>query len=184
MSDSTHKAPLAIHRVNSKIVKSQIDPYLRVEVVRNSMGNDDFVTELRKAFSRDYNQYLGVLDRNILQWSKKFAFTEPKSRKRICFSAGDFVKISEVDRRDFTFARVDGIFVYQRTSSNWLFLVVTFAAFRTSPPYSDHLLKHALYTMTDRRAIIGLPRVSSEQVWMVQGANDSLLFVDHDVWTM
>ncbi|KAI1495255.1 hypothetical protein F5X96DRAFT_612793 [Biscogniauxia mediterranea] len=98
------------------------------------------------------------------------------------FALGDFIKVIEGAGSNFTFARINGIFIYQRTSSRWLFLVVTFTAPQTEFPMTDYLLKCPLYNLTENRTIIGLPRVCTEKVWMVPGPNRSLLFINHKIW--
>ncbi|KAI2639358.1 hypothetical protein GGS21DRAFT_488295 [Xylaria nigripes] len=179
---TSHEKPSIRKVVPRREVKLSTDPLTNIEIVQHV--HEEFLSMLKKAFIRDYEQHLDILGNKSLTWAEKFAFTSSTSKKRFFFRLGSYIKVQEGIGLKFQFARLDGIFTYHRISGKWLFLVVTFLEAKTTFPQEDYVLKHPFYQLTNHRAIVGLPRISPEYVWMVQDREGSLLFIDHSIWYM
>ncbi|KAI1350743.1 hypothetical protein F5Y01DRAFT_325814 [Xylaria sp. FL0043] len=181
--DDLHKSPLASHRFSLRIIQRRQDSMLNITELRNLDPSSGFVAMLRRAHRRDYGNIVMEFGFKRLTWWKKVAFTD-SSGDRICFSVGNFIRVRDDSPAGFTVARLDGLFVHERISSSWLFLVVSFTARCYRGLDVDYLLRCPLYELSGDRDIIGLPRVNPQKIWMVPGHNESLILVDHDVYFM
>ncbi|KAI1259828.1 hypothetical protein F5Y18DRAFT_408384 [Xylariaceae sp. FL1019] len=155
-----------------------------IVMVTSLEEHEEFRGMLKGAFLSDYGQHLGMLEKKPLEWKKKFAFTSTITYKRICFSMGDFVRVQERDEPDPTFAQVEGIFLYPRTTYKWLFVIVRFAAARTEFLTHDHLLGAKMLNLTDRKGVVGLSRILPYKSWIVPGSQSSHLVIDYSIWSM
>lgn len=96
--------------------------------------------------------------------------------------------------------RIEGIFTHQLSGTNYAFVVATLAEgefadrlVRTvqiqdedlNDENIDHLLQARIFKMSRHRAIVGLPEISSDRVWVVPALGDGEMWLmDWDIYFM
>ncbi|GAW12819.1 hypothetical protein ANO14919_021900 [Xylariales sp. No.14919] len=182
-ADGNHRNPCALHGISKNAVAKNNDSFLNVVNPQDPMADIHFLRNLQSASARDYNQHMLDPGSKLLQWSQKVSFTD-QLKKRVCFSVGDYARFAFQDQSDFTVARIDGIFAHQQSFSNRVYLVITFARARSGDNGSHRILKCPFYDLTKERAVVGLPQIQPEKMWMVDMGTEGVIYINNDIYFM
>jgi hypothetical protein len=114
-------------------------------------------------------------------------FLNHRSGRRITIHTGDFIQLNHGNHNGRT-CRVDGVFVHERVRIKRIFVVVTFvkADQGEGEVDLDTILGCPILELGTERAIVGLPAIGSDQLWVLPkvGDQDKLLSIPYDVYFM
>jgi len=174
-ADPLHSRPRAIGCILPKYVRHQ----LGFPVSQKEMDTA-FSIDFTEVYKRDYGSP-NVLHfgKKPLQWCKKLVFTDTDTSCHTVIRTGDFIQYKDFATRANRIGKVDGIFVHQLLETRRLFCYISEAEFASNERVSarDPVLDLPILRLTGSKSLIGLPRIGSRNLYVID-VDDTLVLVN------